>query len=1402
MLSFEKLPPDPPCHHPQPLIINDASTSHEQPLDLSNNPPLPKFSIRDYVFTSRSKNIGTNWPFSQKNLQLCLKHGVKDLLPPFDNLAEVRNQPIKRCMVESERKATLDVSKSSGQDDHAVSKSSYTKLKEKLTEACTDTTTTTSCRSEGENDFPSTLTSISQSEIEESVPTNRPSRLLLETDTSLEAASVEAVEAAGPPVVVVNKTGSTTRPSGKKCRLVVKFSSHSERSSTEDIASNITTISETMTSKICPVCKTFSSSSNTTLNAHIDQCLSGEATPKWTVDSKPITRYRIKPRKTKLMVDIYTTAQHCTLEDLDRRNGSSWATSVSSLPTQDKEKSEMPVEEKRKRVSSVHPDDIDVGPVYVDANGTKVRILSKFDDAPSPSVPKAVEHLRPRKPLKPGKGSKFVSAKKQKRHASKHHKYLKLAPQSKDFLSPKAHSSQIHGGQETCGAKENSVEGQQMEKQLNSCNPGALRGWASSKRTGVVKKLNKKHVSQNVLVESDQTCLDNCRVEGIRGGKVMNLSGNPISSPENSGSTENACDEAQASEKSDCFLWRTRAGSPFPGEQGQHQFSQDRTFSPNSCMLNRTYSDVNFAPVLSNNTIGSAADLTKNFDSPHRASKKLSKSRDPPRSNSRKFLPPKKNVSAIGSQVSLTESSRSVAKNCSAAKNQGQREEADKEVAAWDPEADQQHDFMHNFAGKRFRKDSSDEVLLSRSTVLQRRKGRGSLSSSRRNEPMALESSQFAPEFYGNDEREKMDTSGTVRDEYLEKVDGLGVAEREDQIHDRDMITEKPSLIGFCETKAVTSPTDPSISNDEQEMFYGDELQDGTLGQNVHSTEEMDAQDGQGSYFPEVDPILIPGPPGSFLPSPRDMGSDDFQGNSSLTTSRVQSSQDQLDFIDGDSSDSPVSTTSTISNSRGTKFDPKYSEPLSSIGPQSAQDKIGPGLSRAVSGTSEEINATVAQRIISTAADGLSFDRENHKVNKISLERGPISFKSNDQPCCCQRKDRTSQGVALNYQESSLLMRRAMAVPAMGMQMGGNPNTRTNTLESGSDMTGSFFLSGCTTSRSEQVVFPVTKSSSGHHPSKCSPDGKGKLSGHGDCDSVSPSASNSILRLMGKNLMVANKDEDASAPPVQAQPHAQTNQLTSQFPTFSGIVPGNLQNQFYQSFQHNFPHGSVILGQDPHNKVGECFRSYSNPRTPQVVARGPGSLFPKHRTDGSFVSSMEPHEHKGDCNFPMPQNMSIRKPIGGAPAFHMERIMNPPDRQRKNVHSAFSAGKEIIIIDDIPESEADLACNAAKYSEGLTESQVVCSSIPVQAAPSYNSKHVKNPFSRYESQEPSLRCGSPVLYNTTLHAVPSRLATNSSPVKWSCTTSEGSGVLQRAPFLAAPSPRGHLRSTLYSPSLS
>ncbi|KAL2548601.1 Small nuclear ribonucleoprotein Sm D3 [Forsythia ovata] len=128
-----------------------------------------------------------------------------------------------------------------------------------------------------------------------------------------------------------NKIISSTQSLVKKCKLIVKLSNIIDPRSNEDPATNVSVASGTMASKVCPVCKTFSSSSNTTLNAYIDQCLSGESIIKWTANSR-VTKHRIKPRKTRLMVDIYETTSYCTLEELDRRNGTNWALNLAFQP--------------------------------------------------------------------------------------------------------------------------------------------------------------------------------------------------------------------------------------------------------------------------------------------------------------------------------------------------------------------------------------------------------------------------------------------------------------------------------------------------------------------------------------------------------------------------------------------------------------------------------------------------------------------------------------------------------------------------------------------------------------------------------------------------------------------------------------------------------------------------------------------------------------------------------------------------------------------------------------------------------------------------------------------------------------------------------------------------------------
>lgn len=177
-----------------------------------------------------------------------------------------------------------------------------------------------------------------------------------------------------------------------------------------------------MASKVCPVCKTYSSSSNTALNAHIDQCLSGESSMKCSANPKeivqPSIKTRIKPRKMRLMSDIYKTAPHCTVEELDARNGRTSGGNNSSFPAQELE---FQGEEETETTTFVPEVADHEGDVYIDNNGTKVRILSV------PKVNTSNDHGA-RKLLKRGKSSKIFTAKKK-------NKPLKLSPSDKKLCS-------------------------------------------------------------------------------------------------------------------------------------------------------------------------------------------------------------------------------------------------------------------------------------------------------------------------------------------------------------------------------------------------------------------------------------------------------------------------------------------------------------------------------------------------------------------------------------------------------------------------------------------------------------------------------------------------------------------------------------------------------------------------------------------------------------------------------------------------------------------------------------------------------------------------------------------------------------------------------------------------------
>ncbi|XP_076902621.1 uncharacterized protein LOC143557433 isoform X2 [Bidens hawaiensis] len=373
-------------------------------LDDTNNSPLPNFSIRDYVFKSRCKDIAGNWPFSDKSLQLCLNYGVKNLLPPFQSLDSVRNySSVSICAVENH-----------SPNDESIS----------------------------------------------NFDSKRKDNSLAHTKTN-------------------------SQPTVKKySKLVTKLNS------------GVEPIEETVASKVCPVCKTFSSSSNTTLNAHIDSCLSEESGMKQTEDLKlkTIKQYRIKPRKTRLMVDVYKTAPRCTIEELDRRNGTNWVTN-SSFPDQE---IEFQAEEKEKdqpqepvftREVADHE-----GAVYIDKNGKKVRILS---------MPKLNKVL-----IKKKKKKKAYMQKNSK-------KILKLTPNSKK-LSQKVESGQ----KENAAIKEsaNPIKAQ-VNKQTDDL-AVTRPPWACSKRTGGAKKRLPVHTRRKEDTRVDDSSDSSIRSKGTKFSNV------------------------------------------------------------------------------------------------------------------------------------------------------------------------------------------------------------------------------------------------------------------------------------------------------------------------------------------------------------------------------------------------------------------------------------------------------------------------------------------------------------------------------------------------------------------------------------------------------------------------------------------------------------------------------------------------------------------------------------------------------------------------------------------------------------------------------------------------------------------------------------------------------------------
>lgn len=333
MLSFVNSS-HPSCSNSSKDIDPSSDVSHDIQAHPSN------FSIRKYVFKSRSKDIRSNWPFREQLLQLCIDNGINDILPPLESSSSIMKA---RYSLKDKTVVVDGVSK-----DKAI-----------------------------ELDSSSTLDSL----------------------------------------VVLSSSKEHLK---SKCESKVLESNN---------------VSTSMSSKACPVCKTFTSSSNTTLNAHIDQCLSSTKSTMTREEARLILRPKVNAQKKRLMVDIYKTAKICTLEDLDLRNGTNWAATLAvTIPinnvnyandatnhandvinlandvnhgkdandgiygkTSNDSAKGMRFGTKRTVPQVDNAREGNVGDIYVDSNGTKLLILSKCNDS-SPVI--SSKHLKMKKHLK------------------------------------------------------------------------------------------------------------------------------------------------------------------------------------------------------------------------------------------------------------------------------------------------------------------------------------------------------------------------------------------------------------------------------------------------------------------------------------------------------------------------------------------------------------------------------------------------------------------------------------------------------------------------------------------------------------------------------------------------------------------------------------------------------------------------------------------------------------------------------------------------------------------------------------------------------------------------------------------------------------------------------------------
>ncbi|CAH8301396.1 unnamed protein product [Eruca vesicaria subsp. sativa] len=906
---------NPPHHHPLPSsssFLHLTSSSHE----LAQSHPQ-NFSIRDYAYSNRKNNIKNNWPFSPKSLQLLSTHGVTVPLPPFLKSSTVSNQ------FETTSKQIVS---------HVQRERDLAKLGINQTIAKTRKGVCSQSKVVNNGLFKRTGVSKSKEEI----------------------------------VLVAATSNNSKNKHSKTCGRggMVKSNEATSCVGSESI----------MASKTCPICKTFSSASNTTLNAHIDQCISVDSAvppvisklnrPRVNqclpvdsavplISSKP-TKPRGKPRlKVKTMVEIYASAKRCTLEDLDKRNGTKWASVLCHTNRVVADKAE--VSKKRK----VPP--VGVGPVYIDAKGQKLRILTEFSEKKTSTTPLREQEedcINDKKSSSQASKENIKSSRK-RRQGKKHHKYVKLT-------SRKANASEIPEYRRGVSGEGSSTGHRRIY------NEGML-----AKRGSSSKKLNEKGDKVNVC--QDQPSEDDDDDDSWSGGDHVVLRGTALSA------LNKQKLRREVSGRNKTMFGSKRAQRVRMSEKEETSLAGAHL---NIVKLKRSLTSI------------------QEDKYPPRKSFREVTDASPRATSMRKLLPPF--VANGWRRLSLPAELKRARFELS--------EEEEEETGKWESEMTQtEDDYISGDNGER------NEAL-----------GRSNTST-----------------FSGYNDYEDDDDEES--------------SEEEEDNNEGDKTD-------------VTPPSNETIPS-ERALYYSEEVEN-----MVYEEEEVrfDSEVGKGSLYVEVDTIPIPGPPGSFIPSPRGMSF----GNSSVITSQLQSSMDQLDR---NSSESPVSAFSNFAAGRLNFPAELFSPDIPSFYTETQLSFSAPSHHGTVAG-----------------AERMTEDKTTT----------PSSFRNNDhESCCCQRKEIISEGITFNHQESHLLQRRAAASSSMDMNLAKSP-TRL-------DPNHSYMI---------QQEFNNLHS---------------KFSSKGNVNGavVPPSPSNSVFRLMGKDLMVMNQgeanNEEASLASLKPTPQIQ-----------------------------------------------------------------------------------------------------------------------------------------------------------------------------------------------------------------------------------------------------------------------